>query len=452
MDAAVIGSGPNGLASAITLARAGLSVVLYEAKETIGGGMRSCELTLPGFMHDVCSAIHPFVLSSPFFKEIPLCLEWVYPPLALAHPLDGKAVILEKSIDATAERLGRDHQAYLKIFQSLTSEALIQEILAPFHLSWPLAHFGFYALRSAEKFCKKYFRDQEARALFAGLAAHSLLPLNKATTSAFALALGIEAHLVGWPFPKGGAQKIANALGAYFTSLGGKIMTNCKIKSLDELSHAKIVLCDVAPKQLLKLAPTLPKSYKNKLARYRYGPGVFKMDWALSEPIPWKEKEVKRAGTVHVGGSLEEISCYEKGVWEKFRPDNPFVILAQHTLFDVSRAPRGRHTAWGYCHVPSDSSVDMTEVIESQIERFAPGFRDCILGRSQKNALDMQQYNANYVGGDISGGVSFFKMSYKTPIKGLYLCSSSTPPGGGVHGMCGYLAARKALEECGKIF
>ncbi|MCC5832085.1 MAG: NAD(P)/FAD-dependent oxidoreductase [Chlamydiales bacterium] len=471
VDAIVIGSGPNGLAAAITLARAGLSVVVYEAKKRIGGGMRSSELTLPGFVHDICSAIHPLAISSPFFQSIPLEVlgfEWIHPPTPLAHPfLDGKAALLENSIELTAKNLGVDGEAYTRLMKPLVEgwEKFGPDVLAPFHFPrhpFQLMRFTRAAVQAAEKLWNKRFKEREAKGLFAGLAGHSLMSLDRPLTAAFALVLGIQAHLCGWPFPKGGAQKIADALAAYFRSLGGEIATNAEVKSLDELPKAKLILCDISPKQLITLAGNrLPESYKRKLEKFRYGSGVFKLDWALEGPIPWKAEEVKRAGCVHIGGEADAIAAAEKAVCQKKHSERPFLILAQQSLFDPTRAPEGKHTAWAYCHVPPYSEVDMTEEVENQIERFAPGFKECILARSKMNTRQMENYNPNYIGGDINGGVQDIKQlftrpvhlfsPYSTPHKGLYLCSSSTPPGGGVHGMCGYHAAKLALKQSGII-
>lgn len=465
-DAVVVGSGPNGLAAAITLAQKNLSVLMLEGKNTIGGGMRSAELTLPGFVHDICSAIHPLGIGSPFFKSLPLDqhgLEWIHPTAPLAHPLGNSAVILERSIDATCQNLGQDAAAYKNLMQPFVDDwnKLAVDILAPFHFpSHPLAmaRFAYYAIRSAEGLANNLFKGKEAQSLLAGLAAHSTMPLSKHLTAGIGLMLGVLAHAVGWPMPKGGTQNLANALSSYFRSLGGEILTNTLITSLDELPPSTAIFLDVTPKQLLKIAgDRLPSCYKKRLGNYRYGPGVFKIDWALNSPIPWKSKECARAGTVHLGGTLEEIADSESKVWSGKIPEKSFIILAQPTLFDPTRAPAGKHTAWAYCHVPNGSSMDMTQQIESQINQLAPGFLDCILARSTKSAVEMENYNPNYIGGDISGGVQdiyqlFTRpvariVPYSTPVKGLYICSSSTPPGGGVHGMCGYHAAQAALKR-----
>lgn len=466
-DAVIIGSGPNGLAAAITLAQAGLSVVVLEAKETIGGGMRSAELTLPGFTHDICSAIHPLGIASPFFQSLRLeqhGLEWIQPPSPSAHPFeDGTAVLLEKSLEETAYRLGHDSDAYIKIMHPLIDRwpVLVEDILGT--MRWPkhpiaLARLGWIGLRSAASFAKARFQTPQAQALLAGLSAHAVLPLEKPLTAGFGLILGLLAHTVGWPIAKGGSQSIANAMASLFRSYGGEIAVNTEVKNLDELPKARAILCDITPRQLLQIAgDRLPSSFQRTLRRYRYGPGVFKVDWALNSPIPWKARECFQAATVHLGGTLEEIAFSERTVWQNQHPERPYVLLAQQSLFDASRAPEGKHTAWAYCHVPSGSTFDMTERIESQIERVAPGFKDCIIARNVKTAAAMQKYNSNYIGGDIIGGVqdviqqfarpSWRWVPYSTPIKDLYLCSSSTPPGGGVHGMCGYHAAKAALGQ-----
>lgn len=466
-DAVVIGSGPNGLSAAITLARRGLSVIVYEAKETVGGGMRSAALTLPGFIHDICSAVHPLGMGSPFFHDLPLHqfgLEWVQPRIPLAHPFDdGSAVILDRSIEITCNGLGIDGGAYKKLMEPFVNEwqALMNDLLGPFHFPERLflvTRFALLAIQSCIGLSSRWFKEESARALFAGLSAHSVLPLNKPVTAAFGLVLGILGHAVGWPFAKRGSQKIADALASLLGVLGGEIVTNKEIEDLDELPASRVILCDVTPKQLLKIAKDrLPSQYKQRLENYRYGPGVFKIDWALNQQIPWKAKECMHAGTVHVGGCAEEIVRSERDVWENRCPQKPYLILAQPSLFDSTRAPEGKQTAWAYCHVPNGSPVDMTERIESQIERFAPGFKDCILARSTLSAMEMEKYNPNYIGGDINGGVQDLyqlftrpvmrMIPYSTPVEGLYICSSSTPPGGGVHGMCGYYAASAALKK-----
>ena len=466
-DAIVVGSGPNGLAAAIELARAGLSVTLLEGADTIGGGARSAELTLPGFVHDVCSAIYPLGIGSPFFSTLPLTdhgLEWIHPPAPLAHPLDdGTAVMLERSPQETGMHLGEDSVAYRELMGPLVEEwpKLAGEILAPPHIPGHpllLARFARHGVRSAQALAEGRFTGRRARALLAGLAAHSFLPLDQPPSAAVGLVLGLLGHAVGWPVSRGGAARLSGALAAYFESLGGRIETSAPVRSLDELPQARPILLDVTPRQLIQIAgDRLGSRYRKQLQSYRYGPGVFKVDWALSGPIPWRSADCARAGTVHLGGALEEIALGEKEVWRGRHPEKPFVLLAQQSLFDSSRAPDGKHTGWAYCHVPNGSTVDMTEAIEGQVERFAPGFRELILARSTRTAAEYQRYNPNFIGGDINGGVQDLAQilgrpvlksdPYATDLEGVYLCSSSTPPGGGVHGMCGYHAARSALRN-----
>ncbi len=469
-DAVVIGSGPNGLAAAITLQQNGLSVLLIEGKDTIGGGMRSAELTLPGFTHDICSAIHPLAAASPFFETLPLAshgLEYIYPEIAAAHPFDnGKAAVLKQSIDETAAILGDDQQAYKNLLQPIVNDwpSIAPDVLGPLHFpKHPLAMaaFGLTALRSATSVADR-FKTEEAKGLFAGMAAHSMQPLTKLSTAAAALVLMSAGHLKGWPLPKGGSQKIANALASYFISLGGKIETNTYINTLDQLPSSHAVLFDTGPQQLLQIAGHHFSSiYKWQLEHYRYGMGVFKVDWALDGPIPFTADECRQAGTVHIGNTLSEIVSSEQLTWGGGHPEKPFVLLAQQSLFDPSRAPEGKHTAWAYCHVPGGSTADMTTAIETQIERFAPGFRDRILAKHTMNSTQMEEYNPNNIGGDINGGVidlgqlftrpALRWSPYKTSAKGIYICSASTPPGGGVHGMCGYHAAKRALKDAFSI-
>jgi phytoene dehydrogenase-like protein len=467
-DAVVVGAGPNGLAAAITIARTGRSVIVFEAKETIGGGSRSMELTLPGFVHDVCSAIHPLGLGSTFFRTLPLeqyGLEWIHPSAPLAHPLDdGRVAILERSIEATGATLGRDAQAYTKLMTPLVArwDRIADAFLGPlrpqplFAHPFSLASFGLRAIRSASGLAESRFNGEAARAMFAGMCGHSMLPFERATSAAAGLVLGTLGHAIGWPLPRGGSQQIVNAMAAYLRSLGGEIVTGVEVKSFEMLPSSRAVLCDVTPRQLLRIAGSrLPSAYQRKLQRYRYGPGVFKLDLALDGPIPWQAEECARAATVHVGGTLPEIAAAEAAAWRGEHAEKPFVLLAQQSLFDATRAPAGKHTVWAYCHVPSGSTCDMSERVEAQIERFAPGFRDRILARHTFSAAQLEQYNANYVGGDINGGVQdMWQMftrptiqvnPYTTPLKGVYLCSSATPPGGGVHGLCGYYAASAAL-------
>lgn len=465
MDAIVIGAGPNGLAAAIELARVGLKVRLYEANQTVGGGARSGELTLPGFTHDLCSAVHPLAAGSPYFSKLPLHnygLEFIQPPKALAHPFDdGTAAILDLSIETTAESLGRDRATYRDLMQPFVErwDDLADDLLGPPRFPrhpFTAARFGVRAIRSAKGFAESTFQEDKTRALFAGLAAHSFLSLDRLATSAFGLVLAVLAHVNGWPIAKGGSQSISNTLAAYFEDLGGEIVTNNKVDSLSELPRAKTILCDLTPRQFLQIAgESLPSGFRRKLSRYKYGPAAFKMDWALSEPVPWRSSECLKAATIHLGGSFSEILNSERLVASGQHADKPFIILSQPTLFDLSRAPSGKHTLWAYCHVPNGSQVDMTERIENQIERFAPGFRDCILARSVMTPTNLEQHNANLIGGDINGGSQHLAQMftrptarlYSTPVKGLYLCSSSTPPGGGVHGLCGYHAARLALRK-----
>lgn len=467
-DAVVVGSGPNGLAAAITFARQGFSVLVLEGSDTVGGGIRSAELTLPGFVHDPCAAILPLTIASPFFNTLPLDehgLEWVYPAAELAHPLDdGSAMVVTRSLEATGESLGEDGEAYGALMGSLVDEweDIIEDLLGPAPL--PPKHlltmtgFGLLAIQPAARIAKRYFKGRRGRALFAGMAAHSMMKLESMATGAFGLMLGMLAHAVGWPMARGGSQQLADALGSYLESLGGEIATGKMVTSMDELPPAKAVLFDLAPKGVLEIAgERLPKRYRRQLENYRYGPGVCKVDWALDGPIPWKAPEVASAATVHLGGTMEEIAASERGVWHGEHSRSPYVLLAQQSLFDPSRAPSGKHTAWAYCHVPNGSQRDVSAEIEAQVERFAPGFRDLILARHVRTAEQMESYNPNYVGGDINTGVQDLRQlftrpaprinPYSTPIKGVYLCSSSTPPGGGVHGMCGYYAAQSAIKD-----
>jgi phytoene dehydrogenase-like protein len=466
----VVGSGPNGLAAAITLQQAGLSVLVLEAKAEIGGGLRSTELTLPGFVHDVCSAVHPLAAGSPFFQSLPLAqfgLDYIYPPISAAHPFDsGTAAALRLSIEETARDLGADEQAYLNLMQPLVHDwpTMAADVLGP--LRFPkhpinMARFGLDALPPAT-FLAKRFRTEEAKGLFAGMAAHAIQPLSNLTTSAIALVLMATGHLRGWPVPKGGSRSIAAALAAYFRSLGGVIENNAPVRSLKELPAAKAVLLDVTPKQLLAIGGEQFSSiYRKQLEHYRYGMGVFKIDWALDGPIPFTAPECRQAGTIHIGNTFSEIAAAEEATSSGQHPERPFVLLAQQSLFDSSRAPEGKHTAWAYCHVPNGSTVDRTEAIERQVERFAPGFRDRILDRHTMNTAQMEVYNPNYVGGDINGGIIDIRQLYTRPVislspyrtsaKGVYICSSSTPPGGGVHGMCGYHAAKQALADIFKL-
>ncbi len=460
IDAVVIGSGPNGLAAAIALARAGRRVRVYEAEATIGGGMRSAALTESGFTHDVCSTVFALVLASPFLKSLPLSahgLEFAHPLAPFAHPLDdGTAVVVERSIEATAESIGAaDASAYRDLVERFAAEfdPLMEALLSPLASSsgvrhpWLMALFGLTALRSASGLTAARFRSERARAMFAGAAAHSMVPLDYAATAGYGLGLILAAHAVGWPVARGGAQKLADALASYLRSLGGEIVPGQRVESLAQLPPSRAMLCDITPRQFLKIAgDRLPAAYRARLGRFRYGPGVFKMDWALNGPVPWRARECARAGTVHLGGTFEETAASERASWRGQIHERPYVLVVQPSLFDSTRAPAGKHTLWGYCHVPHGSTADMTAVIERQIERFAPGFRDCVIARHVMAPADMEGRNANIVGGDIGGGAADLAQlftrpiaslnPYATPIDGVYLCSSSTPPGIGVHGMC----------------
>jgi phytoene dehydrogenase-like protein len=466
LDAVVVGSGPNGLSAAAALARAGRSVRVLEASGSVGGGMRSSELTLPGFLHDVCSAIHPMAVASPFLRTLPLArhgLEWI-DPVPLAHPLDdGAAVLLERSVQDTAAGLGdRDGRAYEHLigYFAARAEPLLAELLGP--LRPPrhpllLARFGLPALRPVTRLARDLFCGTAAPALLAGIAAHSMLALERRPTAAMAIVMAVAGHAYGWPVPRGGSQRIADALSAYVRELGGEIVTDHSVASFRELPRARVYLFDTSPRQLARIAAELlPAGYIARLERYRYGPGAFKLDFALSEPIPWRAQACARAGTVHLGGTMAELASSERVVGEGGHPERPFVLVAQSSLFDPARAPEGAHTAWAYCHVPNGSRTDMTERIEAQLERFAPGFRECVEARSVMTPADLQAYNANYIGGDINGGVQDLRQlftrpvarvnPYSTPHEQIYLCSAATPPGGGVHGMCGYFCARSVLR------
>lgn len=465
-DAIIVGAGPNGLSAAIALQQAGLSVLIIEAKETVGGGMRSAELTLPGFMHDICSAVHPLAAGSPFFQTLPLSkygLKFIYPEIQAAHPFDnGQAVALYKSVEETARLLGADEQNYLNLIGSLVDAwpEIYEDVLAPLKFpSSPLlmAQFGLKAMRSALSLSET-FSTQQARGLWAGMAAHSIQPLSHLATSAIAMVLMAVGHTQGWPVAEGGSKQIANSLATYFQSLGGTVQTGLYVKSLAQLPSAKAVLFDITPRQLLEIAgQQFSALYRWQLKRYRYGMGVFKMDWALSEQIPFKAGPCRKAGTVHLGNTIEEIAASESAIWKGEHAEKPYVLLAQQSVIDPSRAPAGKHTAWAYCHVPNGSTRDMTNAIEKQVERFAPGFRDTILATRTMNCMEMETYNPNYIGGDINGGAfdlgqlftrPVLRFSpYRTSAKGLYICSSSTPPGGGVHGMCGYHAAQRVLRD-----
>lgn len=466
-DAVIVGSGPNGLAAGITLAQQGLKVKIFEAKESPGGGMRSAELTLSGFIHDICSAIHPLGADSPFLKTLPLKnfgLEWIYPEYSLSHPFDdGTSLDIQTSIEATAGTLGRDGEEYLNLLKPFVKnwDKLAYEILGP--LRFPrhpllMMRFGLKALYSAKGLAEKIFDNITTRALFMGLAAHSMLPLDAVTTASIGTVLGILAHTRGWPVAKGGSGKIAAAMAAYFHSLGGITETGCEIKSLNDLPGSRAVLLDITPDQVLKLeGGNLTENYKKRLKKYRYGSGVFKIDWALNEQIPFRSEQARKACTVHLGAMPHEIEESEYLVNNGTVSEKPYVILAQQSIVDKSRAPEGKHTGWAYCHVPAGWEIDMTERIEQQVERFAPGFKDVIAGRHITTPAAFEKYNANYIGGDINGGMQDIWQLYTRPVAKLnpyktssdkiYICSSSTPPGGGVHGMCGYYAARSVLKD-----
>jgi phytoene dehydrogenase-like protein len=463
--ACVIGAGPNGLAAAIVLAQAGLQVDVLEAESTPGGAARTLELTLPGFRHDFGSAVYPLGAGSPFFASLPLAnhgLEWIHSPAPLAHPLDdGTAVMLERELDESRDSLGIDGAAWDQLMRPFVERwaEFAPEVLRPVSLRsrhpWLMARFGIVALQSARAVAHR-FRDQRTRALFAGLAAHSLFSLDEPLSAAFAILMAVPAHAVGWPIPRGGAQSLTNALCGLLSTYGGKVNTSSPVQSLAALADYDLLLCDLTPRQLIKVGgQRLSDSYKRRLAAYRYGAGVFKVDYALNAAVPWKARGCLRAATVHLGGSFEEIAASEKAVRLGQVVDRPFVLLAQPSLFDSSRAPVGKHTAWAYCHVPNGSRVNMLEKLEDQIERFAPGFRDCILARRVFSPADLERMDANLVGGDVGGGAMDIRQllfrptwrHYATSARDIYICSASTPPGGGVHGMCGYHAAKMALSR-----
>ena len=466
-DAIVVGAGPNGLAAALTMAEAGRSVLVVEAAPTIGGGTRTAELTLPGFRHDVCSAIHPLGLGSPFFRRLPLAehgLQWIQPPVAAAHPLDdGTAAALFPSLEDTARALGEDGPAWRRLFGGLAArwEALAPEVLGPLlrvpRHPFAMAAFGLRGARPAATLARRVFRTERVRALFAGLAGHAVMPLERPFSASFALVLGALGHAVGWPLPRGGSQAIPDALCALLRARGGEIVTEALVASISELPPARALLFDVTPRQLVAIAGArFPAPYRRRLERYRYGPGVFKLDLALDGPVPWRAAECAGAGTVHLGGTLDEVAASEAAVSRGEHPERPFVLAAQQSLFDPTRAPAGKHTLWAYCHVPNGSTFDMTDRILAQVERFAPGFRDRILRVSARGPAALEAYDPNFIGGDIGGGMhdldqifgrpAWRRVPYETPATGIYICSSSTPPGGGVHGMCGMRAAQAALR------
>ena len=467
-DAIIIGSGPNGLSAAVALAQEGASVLVLEARDTPGGGARTAELTLPGFHYDVCSAIHPTAVASPFFNSLPLAehgLEFIHPEIPLAHPLDGgDCAAMYQSLEQTAAALGEDAQAYRKLFRGLlkNADALFEQLLAP-PLRLPktpfaMTGFGVKAMRSASGLATSYFKSDAARALFAGNAAHSSMPLGSPFTAAIGLVIMLSGHRYGWPVAKGGSASIIRALCGLLESLGGKVECGRAVTDLAELPSASTYLFDTSPRALATIAADrLPPKYLKSLDRFRYGPGIFKADYALSEPIPWTAEACRKAGTVHVGGTLGEIEEAERATWGRRLHRAPFILVAQQSLCDPSRAPQGKHTAWVYAHVPSGTDGDMSEILEAQMERFAPGFKDCILAKHVMDCSAMEAYNANYIGGDIAGGANSWRQvflrptarlnPYTTPADDLFLCSASTPPGGGVHGMCGYHAAQAALKR-----
>ena len=467
LDAVVVGSGPNGLSAAVELARNGASVLVLEAELTIGGGTRTAELTLPGFHHDVCSAAHPLGILSPFLSTLPLTehgLTWIQGSASVAHPMDGDAaIVLGPSLDVTASGLGRDAASYRRLIGPLLREPreLLAEILGPAHVpAHPIAlgWFGIPALLPATVLARTLFREERARALLAGCAAHSILPLSRAVSAAVGIVFFVSAHVETWPVAQGGSSAITAALAGYLELLGGRIETGHPVQSFADLPAARVTLFDTSPKQVADIAgPRLPSGYVRRLRRFRYGPGVFKIDWALDGPIPWRDPACLGASTVHIGGTLDEIAEAEAAVWRGEHPDRPFVIAVQASLFDSTRAPSGKHTAWAYCHVPAGSTVDRTDAIERQVERYAPGFRDRILARHVMDTADLERYNRNNIGGAIAGGVNDLGQlftrpvmranPYSTPNPRLFICSASTPPGGGVHGMCGYHAARTALRR-----
>lgn len=465
-DAVVVGSGPNGLAAAITLARAGLSVLVLEANETPGGGARSEELTLPGFVHDTCSAVHPLGISSPFFRTLPLRehgLEWIDQPAAVTHPFDdGSAAVMKRTVAATAADLGCDARAYIALWQPLVADwqNVYREALGPLHIPrrpLTLARLGVRGLLATTWLVKALFRTSKARSLFAGIAAHATLPLSQPPSAAVGLLLGLAGHALGWPIPRGGSGNLSGALVSYLRALGGEVVTNVRVESLDDVPPARLVFLDVTPRQVLNLTgKRLPPVYRGQLRHYRYGLGTFKVDWALDGPIPWRAPECRHAATVHIGGPLEEIAQSHDEGWTGKAPRSPFVILAQPTLFDRSRVPDEKHhIAWAYCHLPNGLETDMTDRIEAQVERFAPGFRDRIIARHTMGPAELERRDANLVGGDLNAGeVNLLQLltrpalrlnPYATPLPNVFICSASTPPGGGVHGMSGYHAARVAL-------
>lgn len=467
LDAVVVGAGPNGLAAALTLAAAGLSVRVVEGADTVGGGCRTAELTTPGVRHDVCSTVHPLAAASPFFRWLGVQdrgVRLLHPDVAFAHPLDdGPAGVVRRSVEETAAGLGPAGRAWSRTFGPLTerADAIIPAVLAPLRRlpdePFRAARFAPVALRSAEGLAGR-FRDPRARALVAGVSAHAMLPLDKLPTGAFGGLLTTLAHSVGWPVVAGGSQVLVDVLTETLREWGGEVLTGQWVSSLDELPRSRVVLLDVAPGQLAGIAgDRLPRHYRAALRRYRHGPGVCKVDWTLSGRVPWLDPACRDAGTVHVGGTFEQVAAAEADVAAGRHPNRPFALVVQPSVVDPSRAPGGQHVLWAYCHVPAFSTVDMTAAIEAQIERFAPGFRDLVVARSALTAAEEQQMHPNYVGGDINVGLATLRQtvfrptmrwdSYTTPDPAIYLCGSATPPGGGVHGMCGMYAARSALRH-----
>lgn len=469
-DVVIIGSGPNGLAAAVALAQRGVAVLVLEGRDEIGGGTRTAQLTLPGFAHDVCSAVHPMGILSPFFRTLPLedhGLRWIHPKASVAHPLDNQpAVLLRSSLDETADGLGVDAAAYRRLLEPFLARPhdLLQDALAPLRMPrHPLlmCRFGLRAIRSAKGLANR-FRGDRVRALLAGCAAHSILPLDRVFTGAMGLMFLITGHVEDWPVAAGGSHSITKALAGLLQSLGGRIETGVMVRSHADLPPARLYLFDTSPAQVIEIAgPALPSGYVRRLRRFRYGPGIFKIDWALDGSIPWRDQRCLEASTVHLGGTFEEIAAAEAAVWRGEHPERPYVLLCQQSEFDRSRAPEGKQTGWAYCHVPAGSTVDLTEIVERQVERFAPAFRSRILARHVTLTADMEQYNPNNVGGSITGGVADFAQlftrpvarldPYTTPNPRVLICSASTPPGGGVHGMCGYHAAQSALRRLGKV-
>ena len=471
IDAIVVGSGPNGLSAAIEIARSGYGVCVYEAKPTVGGGMRTLESTLPGFLHDHCSAVHPLGILSPFFQQLPLekhGLEWLATAASVAHPMDhDPAVMLYQDLEQTASELGADASRWRKMMSPFLAHPhdLLHDLLGPLRANVRrpglMARFGLQAAWPARRFAKTFFREPRTQALFAGCAGHSILPLDHLLTAALGLIFSICGHLQNWPVARGGSQAIANALAAHLKELGGTIHCNTPVNNLRDLPPARSILLDLAPSSVLRVAgEALPLGYRKRLRRFKYGPGVFKLDWALSEQIPWQDSNVDKATTVHVGGTLDEIAASEAAAWHGRQTEHPFLILCQQSHADHSRAPQGQHTGYAYCHVPSGCDTDMTTVIENQIERFAPGFRDVILARHVTRPTDLEADNPNYVGGAVTGGAANLTQlftrpvarlnPYTTPNPAIYLCSASTPPGGGVHGMCGFHAARSVIRKLEK--